>query len=528
MKGLLLFTCFVFSTFTLFSQCTTTNIPGNYTQSTDIIQSGIINVTGTYTLPAGVTITVPSYGLDNCGSLIINASKIVIQGNIVADNSGYLGGTGGLGATLVTSITGHENGLTGCIDKDNPGQITVGGGQAGQVGTGSGAGLAGGNGTVGSGTKQVCQNFGDEAGLIGGAGGAGGGGGGSYGGAGTSGNSGGNGIATGSTNGFSFSTAYTPIAGIGGPGGTTGATYGTLNGTDIDLGSGGAGAGGGGRSFYVGENGLPGGNGGGLIQLIATDSLIISGNISANGENGQAGGKGGNGDESPDCCSDGCNDCAERTISAGAGGGSGSGGGSGGGIFLQSDDYMNLTGTLSANGGNSGAAGLKGNGASCNYGGGGFCSGNDMSSDAGSDGNSGGSGGGGRIKIFATNCPTNVVTPNHTETGGSGASAGTYAVVISGCPAFIGMENYIGTLEAHVYPNPAEDFINIQINAFSLGMKDVNIFMYDATGKLIMQEISILEKGSIIQLPVENLSSGMYSVVLRNNHTHATYKFIKQ
>src|SRR5688572_30335395 len=140
------------------AQCTTTNIPGNYTQSTDIIQSGIINVTGTYTLPAGVTITVPSYGIDNCGSLTINAAKIVINGNIIADGSGNLGGGGGLGATAVTSITGHESGLTGCIDKDNPGQITVGGGFAGTVGGGSGGGAAGNNGTVGSGTKQVCQN----------------------------------------------------------------------------------------------------------------------------------------------------------------------------------------------------------------------------------------------------------------------------------------------------------------------------------------------------------------------------------
>lgn len=527
MKKPLLILCSVFSTLTIFSQCTTSNIPGNYTQSTDIIQSGIINVTGTYTLPAGVTITVPSYGLDNCGSLVINASKIIITGNIVADNSGNLGGNGGLGATLVTSITGHENGLTGCIDKDNPGQITVGGGQGGQPGTGSGAGLAGGNGTVGSGTKQQCLGSGDDAGLIGGSGGAGGGGGGSYGGDGTSGNNGGNGSAVGIINGAGFSTAYTPIAGIGGLGGSTTSVYGSLNGTDIDLGSGGAGAGGGGRSFYVGLNGLAGGDGGGTIKLVATDSLIITGNISASGENGIAGGNGGNGDKTADCCSDGCNDCAERSFTCGAGGGSGSGGGSGGGVFLQSDNYMNLTGILTVNGGNGGGAGLKGNGANCTYTNI-ICGDQDITTNDGSDGNIGGSGGGGRIKIFTTNCPTNIVTPTHSEAGGNGASAGTYAVVVSGCPAFVNVENYVGTLAAHIYPNPATHILHIKIDAFNLGMNDVNILVYDATGRILIQVNRQLESGLVVHLPIENLANGIYSVVLRNTHAQAMYTFIKQ
>ncbi len=509
------------------AQCVTTNIPGDYTQSTDIVLSGIINVTGTYTLPAGVTITVPSYGLDNCGSLTINAEKIVINGNIIADGSGYIGGAAGLGATSVTSITGHENGLTGCVDKDNPGQITVGGGQAGFAGTGSGAGSAGGNGTVGSGTKQVCQTSGDESGLIGGAGGAGGGGGGSYGGDGTGGNTGGAGSATGNISGASFSTAYTTIAGMGGFGGNAGSTYGTPTGTDIDLGSGGAGAGGGGRSYYVGENGSSGGNGGGMIKLVANDTLIVTGTLSVNGQIGGAGGKGGNGDRTSDCCSDACNDCGERTFTAGAGGGSGSGGGSGGGILLQSNDKITVTGTLNANGGNGGGNGNKGTGASCSYSNW-ACGDQEVTTGDGNNGSTGGSGGGGRIKIFATNCPSNVITPTHSEVGGTGASAGTYNVIISGCPDFVGVENYEGTLTAHVYPNPAEDFINVQIDAFSIGMNNADIIMYDATGKVIMQVNKQLEKGSIIQLPVHGLANGLYSIVLRNENAQSSYKFIKK
>lgn len=509
------------------TQCITTNIPGDYTQSADIILSGIINVTGTYTLPAGVTITVPSYGLDSCGSLTINAANIIIHGNIIADGAGYLGGTGGLGATSVTSITGHENGLTGCVDKDNPGQITVGGGLAGTAGSGPGGGNAGGNGTVGSGTKQVCGNLGDEAGLIGGAGGAGGGAGGSYGGDGTAGNQGGNGVASGSISGESFSNAYTPIAGIGGIGGSNTSAYGTNNGTDIDLGSGGGGAGGGGRSYYVGENGAAGGNGGGMIKLVATDSLVITGTLSVNGQDGDAGGKGGNGDRTSDCCSDACNDCAERTFTAGAGGGSGSGGGSGGGIYISSADKITVTGTLSANGGVGGSAGLKGTGAGCNYDDF-FCGTVNVSTDEGNDGNNGGGGSGGRIKIFGTNCPTNIITPTHAEAGGSGASSGTYAVIIAGCPDFVGIENESGTLTAIVFPNPAEEIVHVKIDAFSLNMKDAEILVYDVNGKILFTSTIILEKGNSIQIPVTKFANGVYTIVLRNNITQSTYKFIKK
>lgn len=526
-KSLLILSTFFVIFTQVNAQCTTTNIPSDYTQTTDIVLSGVINVTGTYTLPAGVTITVPSYGLDNCGSLTINAAKIVINGNIIADGSGYLGGSAGLGATAVTSITGHENGLTGCVDKDNPGQITVGGGLAGSAGNGTGAGSAGGNGTVGSGTKQVCENTGDESGLIGGAGGAGGGGGASYGGDGSLGNTGGAGSANGTITGASFSSAYTPIAGMGGFGGNAGSTYGTATGTDIDLGSGGAGAGGGGRSFYVGENGGAGGNGGGMIKLVATDTLIVTGTLSVNGQDGAAGGKGGNGDRTSDCCSDACNDCGERTFTAGAGGGSGSGAGSGGGIFLQSDDKITITGTLNANGGNGGSNGNKGTGASCSYSNW-ACGDQDVTTSDGNDGSTGGSGGGGRIKIFATNCPSNVITPTHTESGGTGASAGTYQVMIAGCPDFVAIENYEGTLSAHIYPNPAEDIINIQIDAYSLGMKNADIIMYDANGKVLLQMNKILEKGTIVQLPVQGLTSGVYSIVLRNENAQSSYKFIKK
>ncbi len=121
-----------------------------------------------------------------------------------------------------------------------------------------------------------------------------------------------------------------------------------------------------------------------------------------------------------------------------------------------------------------------------------------------------------------------MVTSTHSEAGGAGANLGTYQVIISGCPAFVGMENFEGTLQAHLYPNPAEDRINVQIDAFSIGMKDVDVLLYDATGRILNQTKRSLEKGSIIQIQVEHLASGIYSVVLRNNNAQSSYKFIKK
>lgn len=508
-----------------YSQCITTNINGNYTQSSDIILSGVINVTGTYLLPAGVTITVSPFTTDSCGSLTINAKKIEIIGTINGDNAGYPGGSGGAGATSVTSITGHSASLTTCNDKDNPGQITVGGGQFGMAGSGPGGGSAGGNGTAGSGSKQECQTSGDKGGMVAGSGGAGGGAGGSYGGLGTNGLSGGNGAATATINGFSFSSAYTPLAGNGGMGGSTSTTYGTISGTDIDLGSGGGGAGGGGRSYYAGEAGLKGGNGGGMVKLVASDTLIVTGIISVNGENGKQGGKGGNGDKSPDCCSDLCNDCGERTFSAGAGGGGGSGAGSGGGIYLESGKYAHINATLSANGGEGGNPGNAGTGVSCNYDTFG-CGTQNVTTANGSQGSSGGSGSGGRVKIKTTDCPTNIISPTITVNGGTGAENGSMYEATIPCQ-YAGIE-FEGEINAVLFPNPASDQLSFRINAYSVGMSSIELQLIDATGRILSASQHPLFNGQVITLPVGHLSAGIYTLLVKNNYLVKNYPFIIQ
>jgi len=514
------------------AQCDVVTIPGDLVQTTDIVMSGTYNIGGTFKVPAGVTIYVNPYGNDSCGKLVVNAANIIIEGSINGDFAGYPGGLSGMGATSVTSVTGDEAALTGCHNKDDAGQITLGGGQPGTAGNGSGGGAQGGPGSVGSGPKQQCQNSGDEFGLIGGSGGAGGGGGGSYGGAGGASGNGGDGSAGHSESGISVSTAYSIIPGIGGAGGLGGATYGTTSGNDIDAGSGGAGSGGGGRSFYQGDNGNRGGNGGAAIQLTATDTLIVTGTISANGEDGLAGGKGGNGDETADCCGDACNDCGERTLSAGAGGGAGSGGGSGGGILLQSGYYAQVSGALSAEGGNGGTAGEKGYGANCTYGGNTFCGSNSMSSGDGLWGNEGGAGGGGRIKIFVTDCPQNQINAAHSETGGTSlagnGNTGTYAVVTSSCPNIAGIEDLQNGVSFSIYPNPATDIIRVKVNAYHFGNQQSELVVMDALGRTVYTAFVNLQENADLSVDVRSYAAGIYTVGFRNANSFSTQIIMKQ
>lgn len=513
-----------------YSQCPVNNIGGDLLISSDITMSGTYNITGTFRIEPGVNVLVESFANDSCGKLSINARKIEIEGTLNGNYSGYTGGSGGAGALAVNSLTGDQNALTGCNNKDNPGQITLGGGQPGTAGNGPGAGSSGNTGSVGSGPKQQCQNNGDEYGLIGGSAGAGGGGGASYGGNGTTAGNGGNGSASHTASGVSVSPAYAVLGGTGGLGGNAGLTYGTSNGPDIDPGSGGAGAGGGGRSYNQGTPGNRGGNGGGAIELNAQDSLIVTGTILANGEDGLAGGNGGNGDQTADCCGDACNDAGERTLSAGAGGGAGSGAGSGGGILLRCAQYSAITGTLSANGGNGGTAGTKGNGVTCDYNGGVFCGSQSITAGNGNDGNRGGNGGGGRIKIFVSDCSDNIFTAAYTVNGGATAgdtaATGTYNLTQSACQTSgTGLEN-MPELISGIFPNPASDNVYIKLSNLAL-QNGATLSVADKTGRIVKESYISNLNGNTVQLPVTDLSPGLYFIRISNEKGSSVKKLIK-
>jgi len=507
------------ASFGLAAQCDSVVVAGDLSVSSTTLMSGVYVVQGTFTVSNGVTVYVTPHGSNGCGALKIYAEDIFIYGDINGDYAGYTGGTGGAKGLDVTSATGHAASLTSCTDEGSEGHVSVAGGFGGDDGNGPGAGNGGNNGQTGSGAKQYCGNFGDETGIVGGAGGAGGGAGGTYGGVGSAGGLGGDGSAGYTANNLDIENSYTVIGGNGGNGGAPGLVYGTLNGYDIALGSGGAGAGGGGRSHYLGTDGTTGGKGGGMIFLKAENNIVIEGVISANGENGNNGGNGGSGDATEDCCSDGCNGCDERTLSAGSGAGSGSGGGSGGGILIETEGDLTISGSLEAKGGNGGTGGQRGYGATCDYSGGGFCSGNSVSTEQGENGSYGGAGGGGRIKIFIPTCANANITGGFDVAGGTGGASGAVGTVAEVCD-YLSTQTIEGN-DITVYPNPFTSHITIQSEVE--GNLEVKIF--DQLGQFVLAEKC--EWGSC-ELDLSALRSGMYFVQMSNDQGLITRKIIKE
>ncbi len=86
---------------------------------------------------------------------------------------------------------------------------------------------------------------------------------------------------------------------------------------------------------------------------------------------------------------------------------------------------------------------------------------------------------------------------------------------------FVSVVNHVPRYEATIYPNPAEDFLNIQASLY----EDVSYLLYDEMGKLILQGRLLSEKTS---LEVNQLATGRYSLILNNSKENLkTFNIIK-
>ena len=87
---------------------------------------------------------------------------------------------------------------------------------------------------------------------------------------------------------------------------------------------------------------------------------------------------------------------------------------------------------------------------------------------------------------------------------------------------FLGVENYTPSYEATIFPNPTSEVLNIKTSKF----ENVTFTLYDAQGKLILQDILSTEQTPI---QVSHLSPGSYSIVLNNGTQNLkTFKLMKQ
>ena len=86
---------------------------------------------------------------------------------------------------------------------------------------------------------------------------------------------------------------------------------------------------------------------------------------------------------------------------------------------------------------------------------------------------------------------------------------------------FVGLENHTPSFEAIIFPNPTLEVLNIRASAF----ENVTYTLYDAQGKLVMQDILSAEQTLI---PVSQLATGSYSITLNNpTQNLKTFKLIK-
>jgi len=195
----------------------------------DASSGGVYNITGNFTIVAGVTVTIAE------GSkLVVYADNIIIDGTLNGNSAGYAGGLGtradGNPGNCIPSSGGGEGGDNGWVRYGMPNQYVAGGG--------GGGGSYGSNGEDGSKSSTYLM-FGSAGGLE-----------------------------------FGLEGFESLIP----------------NATDISMGAGGGGGGAQASEYYeVDYNVGYGGDGGGGVYLEATDTVLINGILTCNGGSGHVG-----------------------------------------------------------------------------------------------------------------------------------------------------------------------------------------------------------------------------------------------
>lgn len=86
---------------------------------------------------------------------------------------------------------------------------------------------------------------------------------------------------------------------------------------------------------------------------------------------------------------------------------------------------------------------------------------------------------------------------------------------------FLGLDDFAPHFEVGVFPNPTENFLNIQTDAF----ENVRFILTDAQGKLVLTDML---SSSLTTLEVADLATGSYNLSLESNGvTLKTFRLIK-
>jgi hypothetical protein len=115
------------------------------------------------------------------------------------------------------------------------------------------------------------------------------------------------------------------------------------------------------------------------------------------------------------------------------------------------------------------------------------------------------------------------VTTTYTVTGTNACGTATATVVQNVSPC-TGIEEIAGAGEISIYPNPANDFVNIAVPS-SVSSSNATVEVTDALGKLVMKENINTD---VTTLRIATLEDGVYFFkVIANNQTVKVGKVVK-
>lgn len=102
---------------------------------------------------------------------------------------------------------------------------------------------------------------------------------------------------------------------------------------------------------------------------------------------------------------------------------------------------------------------------------------------------------------------------------------GTYNIICSPVSVESLGEKYF---DFDIFPNPANEIINIRFKHSEVSYNDAQIEIYDLNGKLILQENCTLHEQSQQSFNLLNLNNGLYIIRLHADGYQLFKKFIKQ
>lgn len=132
-----------------------------------------------------------------------------------------------------------------------------------------------------------------------------------------------------------------------------------------------------------------------------------------------------------------------------------------------------------------------------------------------------------KIEVAATPAVNQeiVITVSHKSNLQNVGGNQKYTLIVTGIDATLGVDKTTVESSFNIWPNPANDVLNISLKDTAMNNLDVTI--YDIQGRQVMR--NILSKGTFVdQIDISNLTSGVYIVELSQDGYKASMKLIKK